>query len=996
MSYQLNLPLEELARDRGKLNTLRNMIAVVSAGIEKNAEIAASTIEFTVNEFADILRENTPFDILSADSQNSKQISPYPFQIFDLVQSEQRPKVFSTVKELANRLDLNAIKESFVNTELIGIDESQVDIPLPQSNLSFLKSVAFRTYEMPNGSQDEQIGPVVSDMRIQLEDNDSFENANKLLGYIRNNFIAYISALTALPYGRKPFVILHGPLIRAIGGFTHIIFDYKDAHRLLNINLEDAGEFQQPPRNKQSVVKGDSFTKHNLSLVPEKALDGQKNILEFNKFCINICDRKCGRYNKEEGIFPKNARPKKSWTKDEIQRREYPGFCLYFWVLRSLFDLARLSEITIASVVEDVSAATEMTRLVLPSLLAKSNVREQVRNSALNTALKAIKLTLPKQQSRSDVYNKTKDIVKTLRLSDSKPIIIARITKLQKENPLLSRDQASVSASIGDIGYQMSRRFTYSWAECTVIGTLTVSGFLDMNRCSVTPNAEVHSISETSQRQLFFSEKPSHLPLGTIESFGEGDTSQVPVTLNADELVTKHFCIFGMTGSGKTNTSAKLLEELMARGHRMIIFDSHDDYINIENFSNLFCDRDSNGNKKDLKCRVNDRNCDAVKLATKQLNPPKASDNKPLNEYVCERLIRTASVIYHNKPPRQIVAEGCKKITPELVNALSNVSPWKTLIQNRQVCSKSSFPELKYYGDDFQDFSINLLEAFQDEAFSDAQLRWLRGNINQQGVGIQYLNNLQNALNRANINDKTKDALRAKIRGLINIYNDARRTDVQSIDLELFFNRVADRENAKPQTVYRLSLTDLSNNLRKALVYGVVTYFFRSFKYGKYRATSKKGQPNAYPILFVLEEARSLIPKSSSDDIDISGKLARRAMREIGYEGRKFSLGFGLISQKPSTVDAEVVSQSNTLILHQLKSPDDQKYVRDVAESMSQEDLEMVKSLGTGRAIVTGVAIKSPVLLRVDFRYSQEGIEEPRPIENELRNTTEIRNQLGI
>ncbi|MDJ0714464.1 MAG: ATP-binding protein [Prochloraceae cyanobacterium] len=580
---------------------------------------------------------------------------------------------------------------------------------------------------------------------------------------------------------------------------------------------------------------------------------------------------------------------------------------------------------------------------------------------------------------------------------NSEPIIIARITKLQKENPLLSRDQASVSASIGDIGYHMSRRFTYSWAECTVIGTLTVSGFLDMNRCSVTPNAEVHSISETSQRQLFFSDKPSHLPLGTIESFGEGDTSQVPVTLNADELVTKHFCIFGMTGSGKTNTSAKLLEELMARGHRMIIFDSHDDYINIENFSNLFCDRDSNGNKKELKCRVNDRNCDAVELAKEQLNP-NASNNRPKNECVCERLIRTASVIYHNKPARQIVAEGCKKITPKLVNALSNVNPWNTLIQNRQVCSKSSFPELKYYGDDFQDFSINLLEAFQGEQFSDAQLRWLRGNINQRGVGIQYLNNLQNALNNNPPPGRggTREAIEQKLQGLINIYNDARRTNARSIDLELFFQCIADRAKAIPQTVYRLSLTDLSNNLRKALVYGVVTYFFRSFKYRDYQATSKKGQPNAYPILFVLEEARSLIPKSSSDDIDISGKLARRAMREIGYEGRKFSLGFGLISQKPSTVDAEVVSQSNTLILHQLKSPDDQKYVRDVAESMSQEDLEMVKSLGTGRAIVTGVAIKSPVLLRVDFRYSQEGIEEPRPIENELRNTTEIRNKLGI
>ena len=109
------------------------------------------------------------------------------------------------------------------------------------------------------------------------------------------------------------------------------------------------------------------------------------------------------------------------------------------------------------------------------------------------------------------------------------------------------------------------------------------------------------------------------------------------------------------------------------------------------------------------------------------------------------------------------------------------------------------------------------------------------------------------------------------------------------------------------------------------MVYGAITYFFRSFKFGRHRARPRDGQPaNAYPLLFVLEEARALIPKSSgTEDDDTSGALARRAMRELAYEGRKFSLGFGLISQKPSTVDPEVVSQSNTFILHQLKSPDD-------------------------------------------------------------------------
>lgn len=180
-------------------------------------------------------------------------------------------------------------------------------------------------------------------------------------------------------------------------------------------------------------------------------------------------------------------------------------------------------------------------------------------------------------------------------------------------------------------------------------------------------------------------------------------------------------------------------------------------------------------------------------------------------------------------------------------------------------------------------------------------------------------------------------------------------------------------------------------------MYGVVTYCFRAFKFGGYRATPRERQPvNAYPVLFVLEEARSLIPKSSSDEVDVSAKLARRALREIAYEGRKFSLGFGLISQKPSTVDPEVVSQSNTFILHQLKSPDDQKYVRDVTEGMSEDELEMVKSLGKGRAIVTGTAVNPSVLLRVYFRYSAEGIQEPTPIEDELSSIRQIRRQLGI
>lgn len=481
-------------------------------------------------------------------------------------------------------------------------------------------------------------------------------------------------------------------------------------------------------------------------------------------------------------------------------------------------------------------------------------------------------------------------------------------------------------------------------------------------------------------------------------------------------MVTKHFSIFGMTGSGKTTTAAKLLEELMARGHRMIIFDSHDDYLNLDDFGRLFEYRyqDANNNEQQVRCRVGNRECNAVREATQRFSPI-ASNNaqnqpiKSINESVCERLIRTASIVDKNEPPHRILQNSCARVTPQLVTAFAqdqNNQHWNNLIQNGRVAHYNSFPELRFYGDGFEDFTIVLLQTFRGEAYTSAQWRWLRGHINQSGTGISYLQNLWRAVqNDPSLRDRqnnsvnsTGSVLQQSFNLLQTIYRDTQRTGASPLDLEDLFGQVADRNTAIPQSVFRLSLTNLSSNLRKAMVYGVVTYFFRSFKFGDYHATPKDGEPaNAYSTLFVLEEARSLIPKSSGmNETDIAGSQARKALREIAYEGRKFSLGFGIISQKPSSIDPEVVSQSNTFILHQLKSPDDQRYVRDVTEGMSAEELDMVKSLGTGRAIVTGVAVKSPVLLQVYPRYSEEGIREPAPIADELSSIEQIRNNLGV
>ncbi len=415
---QLSLPLYN-PRDRGRLNALRNIISTVSEELRQQAPIAQGIVDFTVSQFPQILRQNIPLDIMSADFPNPMRVSPCPFKILDLIQTSGRPDVFPTVAQLTEFLDVADLASPLNGVELIGVDESQVDTPLPHSTLTFLKSVAFRMYRLPDGTPDEAAGPILSEMRMQLREDETFESENKLLGYIRNNFIAYVSALTARAFGRKPFVVLHGPLVRAIGGFSHLTFDYQTVRELLNINLADAGEFDLPRGATIPVLKSDSLTKQNLPFAPTDASNGEQNLRRFNEFCLKACGRRCATAE----VFPKKTVPpaESKVNKKMMQEREYPGFCIYFWVLRSLFDLFRLSQTTIASVIEDISAATEMSRFVLPSLIAIPQVRQQVEKSGLQAALQAIGIKKYPVQlyQRRDLYQQVKRTIDRLRLSDS-------------------------------------------------------------------------------------------------------------------------------------------------------------------------------------------------------------------------------------------------------------------------------------------------------------------------------------------------------------------------------------------------------------------------------------------------------------------------------------------------------------------------------------------------------------------------------------------------
>jgi len=575
--------------------------------------------------------------------------------------------------------------------------------------------------------------------------------------------------------------------------------------------------------------------------------------------------------------------------------------------------------------------------------------------------------------------------------SENNEKIIARIIDVKKRNPLLSEDIASVvgreDITQGLAINPLSERFTYGYAECEVIGILTQDARLEHNRRPIEPASPVYSISDESIRRIFYSSKPSYIPIGRMEGLG---LTSFLITINGDELVSKHFAIFGMTGSGKTTTSARIIEELVSRGHRIVIFDPHDDYRYINDYSFIL---------------------ETKNMILKELHNEFVSRELSIKPEEIIPFFVVASIVYGNKSLYDIIPEKktdgsisktefLDSLTQTVIDDIKGSKLFRILNNMDYVEHIECFPEIRYYGEGFEDFTINLLGGFLNEAFTGAQRRHLLRALRDSSIrslrGIPFLQRLWSIIDRdPDINENTKEALKGKINTLQVIYSDLLRslgtTEREAIskvcslaDLSILTSCLCSNLYGSSKILFRISLSALPERIRKIFVYAVVEYVFRNYKYSSGISIENNYIPLTeeirHPVLFVLEEARTLIPRRPKYDEDYSGYLAVRAVRNLAYEGRKFKLAYGIISQKPSNVDEEIASQCNTLILHQLKNPDDQAYVRQVTEGLTQKEIEMIKNIGKGKAIITGTAISSTVLAKIENRYSREGVVAPKPI----------------
>jgi DNA helicase HerA-like ATPase len=118
------------------------------------------------------------------------------------------------------------------------------------------------------------------------------------------------------------------------------------------------------------------------------------------------------------------------------------------------------------------------------------------------------------------------------------------------------------------------------------------------------------------------------------------------------------------------------------------------------------------------------------------------------------------------------------------------------------------------------------------------------------------------------------------------------------------------------------------------------------------------------PFLTIVEEAHNFVP-SAREGLDETPSLI--TLRRVITEGRKFGVGLVLVSQRPSRVDETILAQCNSFLVMRLVNPKDQAYVRSVMENLPESDARMLPGFGPGQGIVSGQAVRFPLLVKIHF-----------------------------
>ena len=122
----------------------------------------------------------------------------------------------------------------------------------------------------------------------------------------------------------------------------------------------------------------------------------------------------------------------------------------------------------------------------------------------------------------------------------------------------------------------------------------------------------------------------------------------------------------------------------------------------------------------------------------------------------------------------------------------------------------------------------------------------------------------------------------------------------------------------------------------------------------------------------IIDEAHNILSENSTVESEKWKDYRLDVFEEIVKEGRKFGYYLTIASQRPSDISPTIVSQIHNYFIHRLVNDNDLRLLDRTMTSLDYISKSSIPNLSAGQAIITGVSFDLPVVVKIDKLQKDE------------------------
>lgn len=501
--------------------------------------------------------------------------------------------------------------------------------------------------------------------------------------------------------------------------------------------------------------------------------------------------------------------------------------------------------------------------------------------------------------------------------------------------------------------YDNDRKFQHGIKEMPLIGS----------ECRLLSRNEFETLHQLS------SQKELSIPLGSLI-----DEETQNILISVKKLFAGHIGIFGNTGSGKSNTLAKMYTELFRLKELNGNFKSKSKFVFI----------DFNGEYSKEKD-------DEILTKEKIVYRLRTKDNKgtkyPMAKTEIEKLELLSILLDATEKTQQPFLHRAVEggwFDKDNLNYQKEIESLEKKLKIILVKGDITFnkPFLDKFVSDFTSLGFKILN---DNRSADE----LGYNSTTKGF---YFTQGNTYINDTNINTHVAG------NGYFSVSVPKKLSDLDQIQFKILdqyyfeiLNGYANQEHISPligrmkkrfnmlskvfiikkrltKVKSHIEILDLKNvNLE---IKKVIPLLICKTNYDEQKSKREKDKDNSLHI--IIDEAHNILSENSNRESESWKDYRLETFEEIIKEGRKFGVFLTIASQRPSDISPTIISQLHNYFIHRLMNDNDLKAINKAVSYLDKLSFDSISNLSTGCCFIAGQMTQFPLSVKVKLLDKNE------------------------